>query len=531
MEARSIRTGGRAARSVQGLIVAICLGGLAAMLVTPAIASAYNFGEPFVRQVGTDTVVFDWSTQKCEDNDITDEPARAFRDDSGQVQLVTSHFVNRRFIGPNLDSLTHPCTKTMSSTGNSDPAMYDGREWVASPWTPDGKNIYALVHNEYSGHLYSPGGYCLFSGESQSDRYKCWYNSVTSAYSTNSGATYQQLPAPSHLVATIPYQYAKDGPNGYFAPSNIVRSGDGYFYAFIRAEDKGFQQLGSCLLRTRNLSDPTAWRAWNGSGFTFAFQNPYVGTFDPAQHVCAPVDLPHIGNVTESLTYNTYLHKWMLVGGSVGAAEYNRPPGFYYALSDDLVNWTNLELLMETELTYARDCVNPPYPLRDPSLIDPNSTSRNFETVGQNAYLFYTEFHNSGCNAILDRDLRRIPVEFSNQVAGGPSAALTASTSSASVGDSVQFDASGSTDSDGTVRSYQWDLDGDGTFERNTGTAPATSKTYTAPEQVTVTVRVSDNDGKSTDETEIVKVTGNSPSPAVCRQITWKKKRACRSAR
>ena len=151
--------------------------------------------------------------------------------------------------------------------------------------------------------------------------------------------------------------------------------------------------------------------------------------------------------------------------------------------------------------------------------------------MGQHAFLFYTEHHFSGCNGTLDRDLRRIPIEFSNQVAGGPSAALTASDQNVSVGDSVQFDASGSTDSDGTVQSYKWDLDGDGTFERNTGSAPVTSKTYTAPEQVTVTVRVSDNDGKSTDETEIVKVAGNSSSPAVCRQITWKKKQPCRSAR
>jgi len=530
MEVRSIRRGAHAVRSARCTIASLCLGGLVAILVAPSIASAFTFSEPFVRQVGTDTLVYDWTTQKCEDNDITDEAARAFRDDSGNVQLMTTHFVNRRFIGPSLDNLTHPCTKTMSSSNNSDPSKYDAREWLASPWTPDGKNVYALIHNEYQGQLFT-GGNCLFAGESQADRYKCWYNSITSAYSTDSGATFQQRAAPSHLVASVPYQYEKDGPNGFFLPSNVVRSGDGYFYVFIRSEDKGFQQLGSCLLRTRDLSDPASWRAWSGSGFTVQFQNPYVGTFNPADHVCAPVDFNSIGTVTESLTYNTYLRKWMLVGAAVGNSTNGLPSGFYYALSDDLLNWTDLSILMQAELTWNRDCTNPPYPIRDPSLLDPNSTSRNFETVGQNAYLFYTEHHFSGCSGTLDRDLRRIPIEFSNQVPGGPSAALTASTQTASVGDSVQFDASGSTDSDGTVRSYQWDLDGDGTFERNTGSAPVASKTYTAPEQVTVTVRVSDNDGKSTDETEIVKVAGNSSSPAVCRQATWKKKQPCRSAR
>ena len=508
--------------------VVACLLVAAAALSLPAAAGAFRFNEPFVRQVAPEVMVFDWSTQKCEDNDITDESARAFRDDSGKVQLMTTHFVNYRFIGNSLETLTHPCTRTMSSTSNGDASKYDAREWLASPWTPDGKNVYALVHNEYQGHLYSPGGYCIRSGESQAERYKCWYNSITSAYSSNSGATFTNGPGPAQLVASIPYQYAKDGPNGYFLPSNIVRSGDGYFYSFIRAEDKGFQQLGSCLMRTRNLADPTSWRAWNGTGFSTQFRNPYLATIDPSQYVCAPVDFLSIGTITESLTYNTYLRKWMLVGSSVGDPAFNNPPGFYYALSDDLLNWTNATLLMEGEITWTKDCV-PPDPIRDPSLIDPDSTSRNFETVGQRAYLFYTVQHLSGCSGTLDRDLLRIPIEFSNQQPGGPSAALSASTRTASVGDTVQFDASGSSDADGSITRYRWDLNGDGTFERDTGTDPTTSQSFATPEQVTVTVRVADDDGKVTDETEIVRVRGSSSRPSFCEQASWKLKRPCRA--
>ena len=527
MGERIIRITFGSGRITHRRVLVACLFVVAAALLQPATAGAFQFNEPFVRQTAPEAMVFDWSSQKCEDNDITDESARAFRDDSGKVQLMTTHFVNYRFIGNTLETLTHPCTKTMSSTGNSDPSKYDSREWLASPWTPDGKNIYALVHNEYQGQLYT-GGNCIRSGETQAERYKCWYNAVTSAYSSNSGATFTNGPAPTHLVATIPYQYAKDGPNGYFLPSNIVRSGDGYFYAFIRAEDKGFQQLGACLMRTRNLADNTSWRAWNGTGFSTQFRNPYLATLDPSQHVCAPVDFLSIGTITESLTYNTYLRKWMLVGASVGDPAFNKPPGFYYALSDDLLQWTNATLLMAGELTWTKDCV-PPDPIRDPSLIDPNSTSRNFETVGQRAYLFYTVQHLSGCAGTLDRDLLRIPVEFSNQQAGGPSAALTASTRTASVGDTVAFDASGSSDSDGSVTRYEWDLNGDGTFERDTGSDSTTSKSFTTPEQVTVTVRVSDDDGKVTDETEIVRVQGSSSRPAFCEQASWKQKRPCRT--
>jgi hypothetical protein len=473
-------------------------------------AAAYNFAEPFVTQTGPEAMVFDWSTQKCEDNDITDEPARAFRDDAGNVQLMTTHSINRRFIGPSLEELSHPCGKLINSGNASDPSKYDTREWLASPWTPDGKNVYALIHNEYQGHIFT-GGICIRSGETQNERFQCWYNAITSAYSTDSGATFTHATPPSHLVASIPYQYTKDGPNGFFTPSNIVRSGDGYFYAMIRAEDKGYQQFGSCIMRTRDLSDPASWRAWSGTGFTVKFQNPYVGTFDPANHVCAPVAFNQVGTMTESLTYNTYFKKWMLVGGSVGDVRFpDRPAGFYYTLSDDLVNWSSAELLVEAEITWTKDC-EPPDPIRDPSILDSSSTSRNFETVGQRAYIFYTVHHLSGCNGTLDRDLMRIPIEFSDQTASGPTAALTTSTRTAEVGDTVQLDASDSTDADGSVERFRWDLDGNGTYERDTGSDPTTSHRFTAPGQVTVTVRVSDDDGKATNETDIVHVTARSP--------------------
>src|SRR4051794_10889245 len=51
-------------------------------------------------------------------------------------------------------------------------------------------------------------------------------------------------------------------------------------------------------------------------------------------------------------------------------------------------------------------------------------------------------------------------------------------------GDAVAFDASGTTD-DGTIAKYEWDLDGNGTFETDTGTTSSTSKTYAAPAALT----------------------------------------------
>ena len=42
---------------------------------------------------------------------------------------------------------------------------------------------------------------------------------------------------------------------------------------------------------------------------------------------------------------------------------------------------------------------------------------------------------------------------------------------------------------------YEWDLDGDGTFELNTGTTPTATKTYAAPGTVNVRLRVTDDGG------------------------------------
>jgi hypothetical protein len=43
-------------------------------------------------------------------------------------------------------------------------------------------------------------------------------------------------------------------------------------------------------------------------------------------------------------------------------------------------------------------------------LIDPKSTSRNFDTSGATAYLYYTQFHYTEGNSDLDRDLVRFRV-------------------------------------------------------------------------------------------------------------------------
>lgn len=361
--------------------------------------------------LGPEEMVFDWSTQNCEAEDIPDLPARAFRDNQNKVQLIATHNVNRRFIGNSLSTVVHQCPVIMSSSNDPNPANYNHKEWIAAPYTLDGQTVYALVHNEFQGQAV-PGS-CMFSTYPA-----CWYNAITLAQSTNRGVSYTQLPTPQHLVASVPYQYNNGAgyPFGYFNPSNIIQK-DGYYYSIIHAENHMLQQHGACVMRTQNLADPTSWRFWNGANFTNIPVNPYPDPVaNPGQHVCAPVsnnnpDLnDNIGAMAENVSWNTYLQKWVLVGthNKFDVAVQNQVYGFYFTTSDDLINWSSPQIIMQALVPWAPTT---PAGLSElyPSLLDETTNSTNFEVTGQHPYLYFSR-KNAG---FLDRDLIRRQIHFS----------------------------------------------------------------------------------------------------------------------
>jgi hypothetical protein len=288
---------------------------------------------------------------------------------------------------------------------DADPSMFNDVELIGATYTEDGATIYAIVHSEYHGweHL----GQC--SSGAWTDQ--CWYNGLTLAVSTDAGSSYQHSVAPPlHLIASSPLQYEKDlGPRGIFHPSNIIKGADGYYYAMIRRvtlAPLASDEQWSCLMRTSDLSDPDAWRFWDGAMFEGLFVNPYTDPISNADdHDCSPIDRHDIADMTESITYNEYLEQYILTGTST----YGDKHGFFVSYSDDLVHWTHRELLLDSDLPWTVSNASDPY-YAYPSLLDPASTSRNFETIGKTAYVYYTR--NNRSSGDLDRDMLRVPVEF-----------------------------------------------------------------------------------------------------------------------
>jgi hypothetical protein len=367
---------------------------------------------PPLALVSEEERVFDYTEDACSPIDIPDAPARAFRDADGQVHLIASHYVTRAMVGPSLDTVRHDCRRVMVSDLDGDPARFDDREWITAPYTTDGRTVHALVHDEYQGNQHS--------GRCPSEEYlKCWFNSITLARSTDGGRTFTHAAPPRHLVASVPYRYEPDaGLFGLFQPSNIVRGDgdgleDGFYYALIHAEAHGAQRAGTCVMRTARLDLPGSWRAWDGSAYNVRFADPYRSSGEKG-HLCAPVSFPEIVGMTHSLTYNTYLGKYVLVApaGAMRPGGRGVVWGFYYSTSDDLIDWAPRQLIREAVLHNQHECSDP-NPVAYPSLLDPDSPSRNFETTGRRPWLYFTRFHYKECRLTLNRDLVRIRVRFS----------------------------------------------------------------------------------------------------------------------
>lgn len=342
-------------------------------------------------ELGPEETVMAWDDgQRCGTEDIPDHPARAFVDSAGRVHLLAGHFELYESVGDNLKAVVRRCDAPVSSSHHDpDPRSYDDAEWIFGTYTLDGQTIYGLVHDEYHGWEH---GNC-----NSAEAFNCWWNAVTLVVSGDAGASFRHaapLLPPAHVIASSPYDYDPSntaGPFGFFEPSNVLAVG-GHYYALLHLERHEVPgQWGVCLMRSDDLADPASWRGWDGTGFSIVLD----------RGLCPPLQQERIGKMNSSLTYNTYLHRYVLVGTDGG------PTDFHLATSESLTDWAARQVLMETPVWWTPDAA---LARGYPSLLQPGDPGRNFERTARSPYLYYTRWDRAG--GLYARDLVRRRVRF-----------------------------------------------------------------------------------------------------------------------
>src|SRR5712692_2569203 len=352
-----------------------------------------------LRPTGDEIVVFRKSSEGCDRDDIPDAPARALQLADGTVAVFAANQKNRVMRGANLLSVRRDCAVVFTGRRAADPAAYDDRLWLASTWTTDGTNLIALVHSEYQGNTHP--------GQCPSGRYiDCWYNAITLATSHDGGHSFTRANGAAALVASVPYRYDPQAGRhiGYFNPSNLVER-DSAVYAMMWTTGYREQAAGNCLIRTEHPDAPASRRAWDGTAFTVQFINPYRSTALPAEHVCQTIDRYHLGGPVVSFVRHTPSGAYiaLFVGGNPTGDE-QLPWAVFASGSWDLIHWSPPRMVMPVARFGTNECTTSA-PLAYPSLLDPDSPSVNFETVGDSAQLFLTRFNLERCRTSLDRDL------------------------------------------------------------------------------------------------------------------------------
>jgi PKD repeat protein len=107
-----------------------------------------------------------------------------------------------------------------------------------------------------------------------------------------------------------------------------------------------------------------------------------------------------------------------------------------------------------------------------------------------------------------------------------PVASFTASPNPPKAGQTVTLNGSGSHYSGGSIVKYEWDLNGDGTYETSTGSTPTTTTSFATAGTYTVGLKVTDSDGAIDSKTEQISVgdfppvarLNASPNPALTGQ-------------
>ena len=340
---------------------------------------------------GQRVAAFDTQKDSCEQADIPDAAARAFREYIGTILLIASHSVTRAGLGASLETVKHNCQIVYKSQHDGNIADYNDYTWLNAFYNIDGKRIVALGHMEYHG--WEHAGMCA----SKTDSASCWYNVDTFNLSEDGGYHFSRPKPPGNYLISLPYKYqVSQGPEGYSVDANIVKVGEWYYdevYSWAWPPNcgagKGQKSClvpdGACAIRTSSILDPGSWRGWDGKDFSVAFADPYRGAVaNPQAHVCALV--PYLDYST-GINYHPASHLFVATLWNQGSASWG-PRGLYFTTSPDFVHWSKPELAMTQDQMLRREPEGN-WSYQYFSLIDPSSSDSSYMTVTDTPYLYY----------------------------------------------------------------------------------------------------------------------------------------------
>jgi hypothetical protein len=353
--------------------------------------------EPSVTVTSSPRTLYKAIAAGCGPNFIPDSPARAFRRADGNVELIAAHFEDWMMIGRNFESLKPSCKSIMDFDDYH--RKVPGQLWIQATYTLDGRHIEGLISQDLSRTKMAEG--C----QNRNIPGRCWVNQIIAVNSGDMGNHFN----PGRVVASFGDNFPpqEKWQFGFFTATNIVHQGNLFYVVLfftppsIPGSSGGMTQSGNCLFRTNNILDPGSWRGWTGTGFTY---DPNRG-----KGQCATIS-PADSGPYRSIEYAPKDHQWIVMtAGRHQLPGDPRPiPGFYSMTSPDLIHWSSYARVMGVP-TSAADSIDNIYSY--PSLIDPESSSNNFDTLDHDtAILVFSVHHLKHGVGTMNRDLEFTPI-------------------------------------------------------------------------------------------------------------------------
>ncbi|MBB6186538.1 hypothetical protein [Rhodanobacter sp. MP7CTX1] len=373
---------------------------------------------PKIRLVGPDEVVipaeaFTCSRRESPTNgalalDVPDAPPRMIKRENGEIELIAAHHNNIPFYSNDGRAFSRKdCRSILPSKQDFNPSHFADQDWITGLVTTNGKDVYALVHDEFHGPAYLSECAARLKPGQPYWAPICLSVNMVSFASHDGGNTFSPLSGELHTAASVPTTFSTSIDSiGIRDSSNVVSNpADGYYYFMARAMPFSPQTGGTCLFRTPNpFTQP--WLAWDGDSFKTRMGSPYS---DDKEHTgtCLPV----IDNsyYVATISYNTKIRKFIAIARSNKRV-------IVAMVSADLIHWsTPVTLRTSVADNWWRPGQGDPDPDSFYSIIDLTSESRFYDVSGDTPYLYYVRWRTTSGKVLNhQRDIVRTAIEIAH---------------------------------------------------------------------------------------------------------------------